>query len=123
MNTTYRTVVADDSEDFRDWFRPILEQSGDFQIIGETSSGQETLDLCLRLRPDLLVMDVFMPDFEGTHVAAQLRRKAPGIKTVLISANAGQVYEGLAKNHGAVAFIPKMSLTVDALLEALTGET
>ncbi len=123
MNTTHRIVVADDSEEFRDWFRPILEQSGDFQIIGETSSGQETLDLCLRLLPDLLLMDIFMPDIEGTRVAEQLHRRAPSIKTVLISANTGQVYEGLAQHHGAVAFIPKISLTVITLRAALRGET
>ena len=111
----FRTIVADDSEEFRNWFRQILEQSSDFQIIGETSSGQETLDLCLGLLPDLLIMDVFMPDFEGTYVSAQLRTEAPSIKTVLISANTGQVYEGLAQNHGAIGFISKMSLTVETL--------
>ena len=119
----YRTVVADDNEDFRNWFRPILEGSDDFQIIGEASSGEAALGLCLRLLPDLLLMDVFMPDVEGTQVAERLRRKAPGIKTVLISANAGQVYELLAQNHGAVAFIPKMLLTVDTLLGTLGEET
>ena len=68
-------------------------------------------------------MDVFMPVIDGTHVAERLRSEAPTIQTVLISANTGQVYVGLAENHGAVAFIPKMSLTVNSLLEALRGET
>jgi len=119
----FRTVVGDDSEEFRNWFRSLLEQSGDFQIVGEADSGHETLALCLQLLPDLLVMDVFIPDIEGTQVAAQLRREIPAIKTVLISANTGRVYEGLAQDHGAVAFIPKLSLTVDALRGAMRGET
>jgi len=65
----YRTVIADDSEEFRDWLRPILERGSDFEVIGEASSGKETLEICLQLQPDLLIMDVFMPDGEGPQVA------------------------------------------------------
>ncbi len=49
QGVVYRTVIADDSEEFRDWLRPILEGDSDFQVIGEASSGKETLDICLRL--------------------------------------------------------------------------
>ena len=65
----YRTVIADDSEEFRDWLRPLLERDSDFEVIGEASSGKETLEICLQLQPDLLIMDVFMPDGEGPQVA------------------------------------------------------
>ncbi len=123
MHPTYRTVVADDNNEFRDWFRPLLQQRDEFQIIGEAESGRETLDICLDLLPDLLIIDIFMPDIEGHHVAAQLLKEAPTIKIILISANTGQVYVELAQNYGAVAFISKMSLTANSLLEALKGET
>ncbi len=115
----YRTVIADDSEEFRDWLRPILEGDSDFQVIGEASSGKETLEICLHLQPDLLIMDVFMPDGEGTQVAGVLQRRAPKIKIILISATAGAVYERLAQSQGAVGFIPKIDLTINALKAVL----
>ncbi len=118
----YRTVIADDSEEFRDWLRPILESVSDFEVIGEASSGKETLDICLRLQPDLLILDVFMPDGEGTEVAGVLQSRAPKIKTILISANAGAVYDQLAQSRGAVGFIPKMALTINAIKAILEKE-
>ncbi len=118
----YRTVIADDSEEFRDWLRPMLERGSDFEVIGEASSGKETLEICLQLQPDLLIMDVFMPDGDGPQVARTLHRRAPEIKTILISANAGSVYEQLAETQGAEGFIPKIDLTIDALRAVLEKE-
>ena len=53
----YRTVIADDSEEFRGWLRPILDGGADFEVIGEACNGKETLEICLELQPDLLIMD------------------------------------------------------------------
>ncbi len=64
-------------------------------------------------------MDVFMPDGEGTQVAGVLQRRAPKIKIILISATAGAVYERLAQSQGAVGFIPKIDLTINALRAVL----
>ncbi len=118
----YRTVIADDSEVFRNWLRQLLERDAEFQVVGEASSGKETLDICLRQQPNLLIMDVFMPDGEGTYVAGVLQSRAPKIKIILISANAGTVYEQIALNQGAKGFIPKIALTIDALKAILEKE-
>ncbi len=118
----YRTVIADDSEEFRDWLRSILERDSDFQVIGEATSRKETLEICLHLQPDLLILDVFMPNGEGTQVAAVLQSRAPKIKIILISTNAGVVYVRLAQSQGAVGFIPKIDLTIDALRAVLEKE-
>ena len=67
-------------------------------------------------------MDVFMPDGEGTYVAGVLQSRAPKIKIILISANAGTVYEQIALNQGAKGFIPKIALTIDALKAILEKE-
>ena len=67
-------------------------------------------------------MDVFMPDGEGTQVAAVLQSRAPEIKIVLISANAGAVYERLAQSQVAVGFIPKIDLTKNTLRAVLDKE-
>ncbi len=115
----YRTVIADDSEEFRAWLRPLLDADSDFKVVGEAGSGKETLDICLRLQPDLLIMDVFMPDGEGTEVAGVLQSRAPKVKTILISSNAGAVYEQLAQSKGAEGFIPKIALTITALRAVL----
>ncbi len=68
----YRTVIADDSEEFRAWLRPMLEGDADFKVVGEAGSGKETLDICLQLQPNLLIMDVVMPDGEGPQMSGVL---------------------------------------------------
>ena len=118
----YKTVIADDSEEFRDWLRPFLDRGADFKVIGEAGSGKEALEICLHLQPDLLIMDVFMPDGDGLQVACALHRRAPEIKTILISANAGNVYEQLAQSQGAKGFIPKIDFTINALKAVLEKE-
>jgi len=102
--------------------RPILEGESDYQVIWEASSGKETLEICLHLQPDLLIMDVFMPDGDGLQVASVLQRRAPKIKIILISANAGAVYERLAQSQGAIGFIPKIDLTLNTLRAVLEKE-
>ena len=54
----YRVIVADDEAEFREWLRSLLESSEDFQVVGEASSGMETVRLIASLVPDLVIADV-----------------------------------------------------------------
>ncbi len=118
----YRVVVADDEPDFRNWLRALLEASEDFQLVGEASTGSEAVSLIPSLTPDLVIADVYMPEPDGLELARYVQQNYPGIKAILVSAQQERVYEKLANEEGALAFIPKMKLSLDALRQALQGE-
>lgn len=118
----YRVIVADDEPDFRGWLRSLLDGSEDFQLVGEASTGTEAVDLIPSLTPDLVIADMYMPEPDGLEVARYVQINFPNIKAILISAQQDRVYEKLASEEGALAFIPKTKLSLDALRRALQGE-
>ena len=118
----YRVIVADDEPEFRRWFRSLLDGSKDFQVVGEASTGTEALRLVALLAPDVVITDVYMPDSDGLEVARYIQQHFPAIKAILVSAHRERVYKRLAREEGALAFIPKETLSLDALRQTLKGE-
>ena len=118
----YRVVVADDEVEFRNWLRAVLEASCDYQVVGEAGTGKETVGLVESLLPDVLIADVYMPEPDGLEVARYLRLHFPAIKAILISAHEERTYARLAREEGALAFIPKAKLSVETLSRTLQGQ-
>ena len=118
----YRVIVADDEPEARQWLRSLLEGSEDFQVVGEASNGTEALRLVELLLPDLVIADVYMPSPDGLELARYIQHHFPGTKTILISVHGERVYERLAREEGALAFIRKAELSLDALRQVLQGE-
>ena len=118
----YRTIVADDEPEFCGWFRSLLEGSEDFQIVGEAANGTEALRLAARWMPDLLVADIYMPEPDGLELARYVRQHLPSIKVILISSHEGYIYERLAREEGALTFIPKAGLSLYAMRQVLQGK-
>lgn len=117
-----RVVVADDEPEFRDWLKSVLNDSGDFRLVGEASNGTEAFELIPSLLPDLVIADMYMPEPDGLEVVRYVQRHFSGIRAILVSAHEERVYERLAREEGALAFIPKGRLSLDALRRALKGE-
>ena len=117
----YRVVVADDEPEFRSWLKSLLDDSEDFRLIGEASNGAEVVNLIPSLLPDLVIADIYMPEPDGLEVARYVRHNFSGVKAILVSAYEEHVYERLARDEGALAFIPKTKLSLDALRQALKG--
>ncbi len=117
----YRVIVADDEAEFRQWLRSLFDGSEDFQMVGEASTGSEAVHLIPLLLPDLVIADMYMPEPDGLEVARYVQSHFSGVKAILVSAYEERVYERLAKDEGALAFIPKAKLTLDALRRALQG--
>ena len=118
----YRVIVADDEPEFREWLRSLLENSEDFRLVGEAKTGIEAIYLIPSVLPDLVIADIYMPEPDGLEVARYVKRHFSGVKAILVSAYEERVYERLAKEEGALAFIPKARLSLDALRQALKGE-
>lgn len=118
----WRVIVADDEPEFRSWVRSLLEAAEDFRVIGEAGTGTEALDIIPRLRPDLVIADLYMPEPDGLEVMRYVHDTFPGTRAILVSAHAERMFEKLAKDAGALTFIPKAAFSVEAVRRALRGE-
>lgn len=121
-NHLYRVVVADDEPEFRSWLRSLLNSSADFHVVGEAATGAEAVDLIPSLIPDLVIADMYMPEPDGLEVARYVQDTFPSTKAILVSAQEERVYDRLAREAGALTFIPKVRFSLEALRQALQGE-
>ncbi len=80
-----RILVADDHALFRDSLRSLLE-SHDFEVVGEASNGQEAITLSWELKPDVVLMDLMMPELDGLEATKQLAAELPDVKVVILTA-------------------------------------
>jgi len=122
LRNTYRVVVIDDEIEFRTWLCSLLENSEDFHVVGEASTGTEALLLVASLMPDLVIADIYIPDPDGLEVAQYVQSHFPDIKVILVSAHAERIYKKLARDEGALGFIPKVSLSLETLRQTLQSE-
>jgi DNA-binding NarL/FixJ family response regulator len=113
-----RTVlIVDDHPSFRASARALLED-GDFQVIGEAADGRTALDLLKRLRPDLVLLDVQLPDMTGFDVCVECG-DVDDTAVVLVSSRDGADFGDLIERCGARGFIAKGELTTEALASFL----
>jgi DNA-binding NarL/FixJ family response regulator len=82
-----RAVLIEDETMFRQLILLTLGKVKDLQVIGEFGMGKPGLDFCLREKPDLLVVDLMLPDLNGMDVAREVRRQLPDIKILVITAH------------------------------------
>lgn len=80
-----RTVLADDHGAFRDLFRINLQRMGGYEIVGETGDGAEVYDVVSRLRPDLLVLDYFLPGVSGLELIQKLTDNLPEVRVLVLT--------------------------------------
>lgn len=85
-NKTIRVILVDDHELVRRGIRRILEKASNICVIAEADSGAAALQLVQELEPDVLVLDIEMPDMKGIHVAQQLRMNAVPVSIIILSA-------------------------------------
>jgi CheY-like chemotaxis protein len=105
--TMHRIILADDHPVVRQSLKKILNQQPDFDLVGETDNGLETLSLVKQLQPDLLVTDLMMPGMNGLEVARRIRLSFPATRIVVVSVNSDEPYVAGAFRCGANAFVLK----------------
>lgn len=116
----FRILVADDHELTRKAVRALLEAEANQQVIGEAATGLETLGQVASLDPDLVILDLAMPELDGLEVAARLRQTHPETRMILLTANATPALERQALAIGIYRCISKGSAPRE-LTEAVTS--
>ncbi len=120
MKDKIRVVLTDDHPVVRQGIRSLLEKGEDIAIVGEASTGEETIQMVKELRPDVLLLDVELPDIPGPHLAQQLQQLNPDMKILALSAHDDAVYiQGLLE-IGASGYLMKEEVP-EVILEAVRG--
>jgi DNA-binding NarL/FixJ family response regulator len=109
-----RVLIVDDHAGFRSAARTLLEAEG-FVVVAESATGGEALEAAERLQPELVLLDIGLPDVDGIEVAGRLtaRRRPPAV--VLTSSRDSADYLPLIERSGARGFIPKSELCGERL--------
>lgn len=103
-----RTLVVDDTPDLLEVFCTLLEMDDRIELIGRATNGIEALDAVASFRPDLVIMDVQMPEMDGFTAAALIRLNFPEVSIVLMSASPAQLIGNQIRASRADAFIDKL---------------
>jgi DNA-binding NarL/FixJ family response regulator len=107
-------LLIDDHDAFRLNARRALEAAG-YEVVGTAPDGQSGLRAAAELAPDVVLLDIGLPDISGLEVAQRLHETAPALPVVLISTHDSGDYAELARTHGARGFLSKHELSGDAL--------
>ncbi|PYQ60946.1 MAG: DNA-binding response regulator [Acidobacteria bacterium] len=101
-----RIVIADDHALFRDGLRSLLSTQG-HDIVGEAKNGREAIDLARRLKPDLILMDVQMPEIDGLAATRTLTAELPDVKVIILTATEDDAKLFEAIKSGAQGYLLK----------------
>jgi DNA-binding NarL/FixJ family response regulator len=113
-----RVLIVDDHAGFRGVARRLLQETGR-QVVGEAGTGTEALSEARRLKPDLVILDIQLPDLDGLAVAASLSSEPEPPVVVLVSSRDAVDYGARLESCGALGFIAKADLSAESLTALL----
>jgi two-component system, NarL family, response regulator NreC len=115
MQPKLRIVLADDHAMVRKGFRLILNQEADLEVIAEAGNGPEAVRLAIELRPDLVIMDIAMPEMTGVEATRRIRESCPDCRVLILSMHKDSVYVRESLRAGARGYLLKDSIDEDLL--------
>ncbi len=113
-----RILVVDDIAETRENIRKLLQFESDVEVVGAARSGKEGVQLAQELDPDVVLMDINMPDIDGITATDMIRKRSPYIQVVILSVQSDQNYMRKAMLAGARDFLTKPPLG-DELISAI----
>jgi CheY-like chemotaxis protein len=111
-------LIVDDHAGFRSWTRSLLETEG-FLVVGETADGASAVSAARDLCPDLVLLDVMLPDVSGFEVARHLAALPTPPDVVLVSTREAADFGDVIRDSAAIGFISKPDLTGKALRDII----
>jgi DNA-binding NarL/FixJ family response regulator len=120
-----RVVIVDDLDVIRAGLRGVLFQEPGLEVVGEARNGREAVEICRRTRPDIVVMDVQMPEMDGLVATREIKAELPAVAVLVLTAYEDPDYLLEAVRAGAAGFVLKrnaMLRVTEAIRTVLGGE-
>jgi len=111
-----RVLLADDHTIVRDGLCALLEKHGNINVVGSVSNGREAVKLSHELKPDVVLMDISMPELNGIDATEQIRADSPATQVVILSIHATSEHIYRAFRAGALGYLLKESAGPEAVL-------
>ncbi|MDQ3864748.1 MAG: response regulator transcription factor [Actinomycetota bacterium] len=102
-----RLLIVDDHDLVRESTQVMLEGEPDLEVVGEAVNGRHALELCRQLRPDVVLMDVRMPEMDGLTATRAIKEEMPAISVLMVSAYESEDYRREAASVGAAGYVLK----------------
>jgi DNA-binding NarL/FixJ family response regulator len=115
VNQAIRILLADDHAVLRAGLRLLLSSQDGFRIVGEASTGTETLSLAERLQPDLILLDLSMPALGGLDALPALRRLSPDTRILILTMHDDPQYLRQALKSGAAGYVLKKAADIELI--------
>lgn len=107
LSNVTRIVLADDHSLVRDGIRALLEGEEDLKVVGEVPNGKEAIEMVLDKKPDLLIIDIRMPEMNGIDAVTELKRKSISTKCIILSMHDSEEYILKSVTAGASGYLLK----------------
>jgi DNA-binding NarL/FixJ family response regulator len=108
-----RVLIADDHAILREGVRALLRLSDDMEVVGEAADGQEAIEACRALDPDIVLMDVAMPGLGGLEATLQIRRECPRTRILVLTQYADREYVARFLKAGVSGYVLKKAAGVE----------
>jgi DNA-binding NarL/FixJ family response regulator len=120
---TIKVLVADDHKLFRQGLISLMLTHDEFvEVVGEAASGAEAVQMASQLQPDVVLMDIYMPDIDGLQATKQIKARFPNIAVVMLTSSESDEHLYEAVHLGASGYLLK-SLDAEELFDLLNGVT
>jgi DNA-binding NarL/FixJ family response regulator len=123
VTSAHSVLVVDDQRPFRLAARAVLRRMEGFELAGEAASGQEAIDLAGSLRPELILMDINMPDMNGIEATRRITSANPDVVVILCSTYEAADLPSGAASSGARGYLNKEQLGADLLRQMWEART
>ena len=121
-----RILIADDHPLFRDALKRMLMEQSDFEVVAEAADGREAIELCRRLRPELVLLDVRMPEMDGITATREIKQEFPRTIVLILTALEDADHLSEALEAGAAGYVLKYASkqeVIAAIRGVLSGES
>lgn len=115
-----RVLLADDHDILRQGLKMLLSLQMEIEVVGEARTGRETIELALKLRPQVVVLDISMPDIDGLEACRRMRASVPDISVLILTMHESEEYFFQALRAGAAGYLVKKAAPSDLHMAILS---
>lgn len=125
MAERIRVLIADDHTVLRDGLKALVNSQTDMAVVGEAANGRSAWQMAKDLRPDVVIMDISMPEFNGINATRALKQERPEIQVLALTAHKDKIYMDQLLQSGASGYVLKLSASnelIDAIRQVASGK-